>query len=110
MIEDMNVRGFSEKTRNDYIRNVGALAAFLGRSPDTAKCRGSGSATESSRPAAFCEWGWPATRRRDHGTIGMSDARSTVLETWRTPVESLRRPVGRDETPSFPQGFGHTQP
>ena len=36
MIEDMNVRGFSEKTRNDYIRNVGALAAFLGRSPDTA--------------------------------------------------------------------------
>jgi len=36
MIEDMNVRGFSEKTRNDYIRNVRALAAFLGRSPDTA--------------------------------------------------------------------------
>ena len=36
MIEDMNVRGFSEKTRNDYIRNVRAFAAFLGRSPDTA--------------------------------------------------------------------------
>src|SRR5690242_8433924 len=36
MIEDMNVRGFSEKTRNDYIRNVRALAAFVGRSPDTA--------------------------------------------------------------------------
>jgi len=39
MIEDMNVmsvRGFSEKTRNDYIRNVRALAAFLGRSSDTA--------------------------------------------------------------------------
>jgi hypothetical protein len=26
MIEDMNVRGFSEKTRNDYIRNVRAFA------------------------------------------------------------------------------------
>jgi integrase len=36
MIEDMSVRGFSEKTRNDYIRNVRAFAAFTGRSPDTA--------------------------------------------------------------------------
>jgi hypothetical protein len=36
MIEDMRVRGFSEKTRNDYIRNVRAFAAFIGRSPDTA--------------------------------------------------------------------------
>ena len=36
MIEDMRVRGFSEKTRNDYIRNVRAFAAFVGRSPDTA--------------------------------------------------------------------------
>jgi site-specific recombinase XerD len=35
--EDMNVRGFSEKTRNDYIRNVRAFAAFIGRSPDTAR-------------------------------------------------------------------------
>jgi integrase/recombinase XerD len=36
MIEDMRVRGFSEKTRNDYIRNVRPFAAFIGRSPDTA--------------------------------------------------------------------------
>jgi site-specific recombinase XerD len=36
MVEDMRVRGFSEKTRNDYIRNVRAFAAFVGRSPDTA--------------------------------------------------------------------------
>jgi len=36
MIEDMRVRGFTEKTRNDYIRNVRAFAAFIGRSPDTA--------------------------------------------------------------------------
>jgi hypothetical protein len=32
----MTMRGFSEKTRNDDIRNVRAFAAFLGRSPDTA--------------------------------------------------------------------------
>ena len=36
MIEDMSVRGFSEKTRNDYIRHVRAFAAFIGRSPDSA--------------------------------------------------------------------------
>jgi Phage integrase, N-terminal SAM-like domain len=36
MIADMSARGFSEKTRNDYIRNVRAFAAFIGRSPDTA--------------------------------------------------------------------------
>jgi hypothetical protein len=33
MIEDMSVRGFSERTRNDYIRNMRAFAAFIGRSP-----------------------------------------------------------------------------
>ena len=36
MIEDMTVRGFTEKTRHDYIRCVRTLAAFIGRSPDTA--------------------------------------------------------------------------
>ena len=36
MIEDMTVRNFVEKTRNDYIRHVRTLTAFLGRSPDTA--------------------------------------------------------------------------
>src|ERR1700751_4081373 len=36
MIEDMTVRKFVEKTRNDYIRQVKTLTAFLGRSPDQA--------------------------------------------------------------------------
>jgi integrase/recombinase XerD len=36
MIEDMRVRGFTEKTRNDYVRHVRAFAAFIGRSPDSA--------------------------------------------------------------------------
>ena len=36
MIEDMTVRNFIEKTRNDYVRHVRSLAAFLCRSPDTA--------------------------------------------------------------------------
>ena len=36
MIEDMTVRGFVEKTRQDYVRHVQAFAAFIGRSPATA--------------------------------------------------------------------------
>ena len=32
----MNVRGFTEDTRRDYIRCVKRFAAFIGRSPDTA--------------------------------------------------------------------------
>ena len=34
MIEDMTVRNFVEKTRNDYIRHVRTSTAFLGRSPE----------------------------------------------------------------------------
>src|SRR5262252_3664845 len=36
MIEDMTVRGFSKKTRHDYVRKVRAFTAFIGRSPGTA--------------------------------------------------------------------------
>jgi len=36
LIDDMNMRRFSRETQRNYIRDVGRLAAFLGRSPDTA--------------------------------------------------------------------------
>src|SRR3979490_414917 len=36
MIEDMTVRGFTEETRRNYIRDVRAFAAFIRRPPDTA--------------------------------------------------------------------------
>ena len=39
MIEDMTVRNFVEKTRNDYIRHVRTFTTFLGRAPDTAAPR-----------------------------------------------------------------------
>jgi len=35
-IEDMTVRGFTDKTRKDYIRTVAGFAAFLKRSPSSA--------------------------------------------------------------------------
>jgi site-specific recombinase XerD len=36
MLEDMRVRRFTPDTQRDYVRGVKKLAAFLGRSPDTA--------------------------------------------------------------------------
>jgi len=36
MLEDMSLRGLTPDTQRDYIRAVKKLAAFLGRSPDTA--------------------------------------------------------------------------
>jgi integrase/recombinase XerD len=36
LIDDMNMRRFSPETQRNYIRDVGRLATFLGRSPDTA--------------------------------------------------------------------------
>jgi site-specific recombinase XerD len=35
-VTDMTVRGFTDKTRKDYLRTVAGFAAFLGRSPGTA--------------------------------------------------------------------------
>lgn len=35
-IEDMTVRGFTDKTRKDYVRTVAGFVAFLERSPSTA--------------------------------------------------------------------------
>ena len=37
MIEDMTIRQFGEHTQRDYIRQVRAFTAFLGRSPDRAE-------------------------------------------------------------------------
>jgi integrase/recombinase XerD len=36
MIEDMNLRGFTDHTQRGYIRIISAFAEFLGRSPETA--------------------------------------------------------------------------
>ena len=37
MIEDMAIRKFAMKTQHDYVQRVKDFAAFLGRSPHTAK-------------------------------------------------------------------------
>ncbi|WP_245489486.1 MULTISPECIES: site-specific integrase [unclassified Mesorhizobium] len=36
LIDDMNMRRFSQETQRNYLRDIGRLATFLGRSPDTA--------------------------------------------------------------------------
>ena len=53
MIEDMTVRNFVEKTKSDCVRHVKSLAAFLGRSPDTARRR-TCAACSSTRPGPVC--------------------------------------------------------
>nr|WP_292414757.1 site-specific integrase [Mesorhizobium sp.] len=35
LIDDMNMRRFSRETQRNYLRDIGRLATFLGRSPDT---------------------------------------------------------------------------
>src|ERR1700736_1107304 len=37
MIEDMTIRKFAQKTQHDYVQRVKKFAAFLGRSPASAK-------------------------------------------------------------------------
>ena len=37
MIEDMAIRKLAPMTQHDYVQRVKDFAAFLGRSPDTAK-------------------------------------------------------------------------
>ncbi|MER9771194.1 site-specific integrase [Mesorhizobium sp. M0220] len=36
LIDEMNMRRFSRETQRNYLRDIGRLATFLGRSPDTA--------------------------------------------------------------------------
>ncbi|WP_245418828.1 phage integrase N-terminal SAM-like domain-containing protein [Mesorhizobium sp. WSM3864] len=36
LIDDMNMRRFIRETQRNYLREIGRLATFLGRSPDTA--------------------------------------------------------------------------
>ena len=69
MIEDMTVRNFIEKTRNDYIRHVRSLAAFLRRSPDTAtpedlRVKSLPIPTPFSRPIAPPHRAWPGAYPR----------------------------------------------
>jgi integrase/recombinase XerD len=50
-VQDMTVRGFTDKTRHDYIRTVAGFAAFLNRSPALPLPRTS-VASKSTSPSA----------------------------------------------------------
>jgi hypothetical protein len=40
MLKDMRMRQLAPKTQSAYIRTVGKLARFIGRSPDTSDAEG----------------------------------------------------------------------
>ena len=75
MIEDMTVRNFVEKTRNDYIRHVRTFTAFLGRSPDTVK------GYDESQPMAILGSAPvpPARRSSTHGRGRMELSSTTYM-------------------------------
>ncbi|WP_246736009.1 hypothetical protein [Enterovirga aerilata] len=60
LIDDMTMRRFSRETQRNYIRDVGRLATFLGRSPDEFyPCRVA--AGEAPRhPSALAQAGCPS--------------------------------------------------
>src|SRR5216684_2980295 len=130
MIEDMTVRGFNENTRSDYVRDVRAFAAFIGRSPATATaedlrrfqrhvappaCRGT-----SLPPSHRCRLGASegACDAVDHAKITPSTAaattnprpRSSVRRRRPRPAHPLRTPPPRQipidgSRPTSPHGF-----
>jgi hypothetical protein len=76
MIEDMRVRGMSEKSRKAHIRGVRNFAAFLGRAPDTGDAGGTA--------------GLPASHD-EHGRVG-ADVQRPHRRTAR--CRGLRRATG----------------
>ena len=76
MIEDMRVRAFTEKTRNDYVRNVRAFAAFLGALPTWQRRRiCAASSCTRRRPACSRR----ASTVRSRPCVSSSPRRSTGL-------------------------------
>ena len=67
MIEDMTVRNFGAHTQRDYIRSVKKLAAFMGRSPDSASAEVDEHRTDAKRRAAVVRpWLSPKITPRKH--------------------------------------------
>lgn len=64
MIDDMRVRNFSFATQRGYIRGVKMLAAFLGRSPDTATAEGPADLSAASWRHRHHPW------RAEHDGVG----------------------------------------
>jgi len=62
MLDDMRMRKFAEHTQTGYIRAVRKLAAFLGRSPDTATAE----VLRRFPTAPGRRWHRPDDDQRDH--------------------------------------------
>ena len=53
LIDEMEIRRFGRETQRNYIRDVGQLATFLGRSPATARQRTCGASRSSTASLAY---------------------------------------------------------
>jgi integrase/recombinase XerD len=119
MIEDMSVRGFSEKTRNDYIRNVRAFATFIRRSPATATAEDLRSfqlhQTQSGMQAPSINSAVSALRFFFTVTLDRPDLarRLTVVRLprrQRSPVEPDEVPPDSDSEPADQNGQPQPRP
>ena len=68
LIDDMTMRRFSLETQRNYIRDVGRLATWLGRSPHTAMADGHGEnpTLQALRRGSFGPTRHPA---KNHGSL-----------------------------------------
>ena len=91
MIEDMTIRKFGAKTQHDYVRRVKELAAFLGRSPDTARAE---DVRRFQLHLASSGAGTPKTNATSLrcGSSSMSRSDAPILPgRWRPCARSARR-------------------
>ena len=86
MIEDMEIRGFAEKTRRDYLRVVRDFAVFVGRSPDQAEAEdlrryqhhlrtSGGSATTINSAVSALRFFFGVTLDRNDASVGLTPVR-----------------------------------
>jgi hypothetical protein len=99
MIEDMTARRFKEKVQKDYVRHVRRFAAFLGRSPDTAKLHLATQQTGAPTIKSAVEPGQPdvgpsAQPRRAHGGARGRDRQAGVAAYV---AAQFRHPSARTE-------------
>ena len=87
MIEDMTVRGFKEDTRRDYVRQVRAFAAFIGRSRVTVKKKRRAETALLMLGGCMPIRVWCSWNRRRSSAVAVSGDRpikAANARTWRT--------------------------
>ncbi len=90
-IEDMNVRGFTDKTRKDYLRTVAGFAAFLERSPSSATAEDG---------VNICVIPVLLGHAKLDDTALYTRVATKVVRTVTSPLDKIMTQIGKGATPS----------